>query len=88
MKDIIRYAYYVTSANFYGINDSSNLALRYCIFNELPKFLFKENIFLAELNIFDHLKNSLKKSKIKSNTIDWVLVSLDNFLKIFGHQIM
>ena len=28
MKDIIRYAYYVTSANFYGINDSSNLALR------------------------------------------------------------
>ena len=41
MKDIIRYAYYVTSAlNLYEINDSPNLALRNCMFNELPKFFF------------------------------------------------
>ena len=56
MKDIIRYAYYVTSAlNVYEIDESSNLALRYWMFNELPMFLFKENIFLTEINIFDNL---------------------------------
>ncbi len=54
IKDIIRYAYYVTSANFYEINHSPNLALRNCISNQLPKFL-KENIFIAEINIFDNL---------------------------------
>ncbi len=56
MKDIIRYAYYVTSAlNLYEKNESSNLALRYCMFNELPKFLLKENIFLTEIKVFDNL---------------------------------
>ena len=56
MKDIIRYAYYVTSAlNHYEINDSPNLALHYCMFNDLAKFLFKENIFLTEIHIFDNL---------------------------------
>jgi hypothetical protein len=55
MKDIIRYAYYATTAlNLNEINESSNLAPRYCMFNELPKFIFKENISLEEMNIFDN----------------------------------
>ncbi len=73
MKDIIRYENYVTSAlNLYEINESSNLAL--CMSNE---FLFKENISLSELNIFDNLENSFKVSKI--NAIDWGFVRLKNF---------
>ena len=55
MKDIIRYAYYVTSAfNIYEVNESSNLALRYSMFNELPKFLFKENILFTEIDFFTY----------------------------------
>ncbi len=64
MKDIIHYAYYVTSAlNLYEINDSPNFSLRYCMCNELFKFLFKKNIFFAELNIFENLKILLINQK-------------------------
>ena len=56
MKDIIRYAYYVTTAlNLYEINKSSNLELRYWLLNELPKFLSNKIIFFTDLNIFGNL---------------------------------
>ena len=41
----------------------------------------KENILLTEIDIFDNLKNSFKISKIKTNTSDWGLVTLNNFSK-------
>ncbi len=82
MKDVIRYAYYVTSAlNLYEINHSPNFALRFfvCLMS-CSSFYLKKNISLAEINIFDNLKNSFKISKIENYDN-----RLNNFFQIFGH---